>query len=311
MTVSDIGEFGLISRIVAHFPQSANSLLGPGDDAAIIRAPDGRVVASTDLLIEGRHFRLDWSSAEDIGHKAAAQSLADIVAMGADPTALIVGLACPADTEVSWTEEFAQGMAAECELVGASVVGGDLSRADSVLISVTALGDLSGRSPVTRSGARVGDRVAVAGQLGGSAAGHAVLSRGFRSPRALVESHQRPHPPYGCGPTAATLGATSMCDVSDGLVADLGHIADASGVCLEITGAPLTVTGPMADAATALGLDARHWILAGGEDHALAATFPPDVDLPEPWLVIGRVTRGRGVLVDGETYPDGGFDHFR
>jgi thiamine-monophosphate kinase len=311
VTVSDAGEFGLLARIFPRLPQGPVSLLGPGDDAAVVAAPDRRVVATTDLLLEGRHFRQDWSTPYDVGRKAAAQNLADVAAMGAVPTALLVGLACPPTTPLTWPEGFADGLRDECGLVGASVVGGDLSKSDAIVVSITALGDLSGRPPVTRSGAGPGDVVAVAGRLGWSAGGYAVLSRGFRTPRALVEAHLRPEPPYACGPAAAALGATAMCDVSDGLVADLGHVAKASRVCVEIETKVFEITRQMSDAALALGQDPLRWVLAGGEDHALAATFPAGVELPPEWLVIGRITRGEGVLVDGETYANGGFDHFR
>lgn len=311
MTVSEAGEFGLLARIFPRLPQGPATLLGPGDDAAVVAAKDGRVVATMDILLEGRHFRQDWSGPHDVGRKAAAQNLADVVAMGAVPTALLVGLACPPTLALSWPEQFADGLRDECALVGASVVGGDLVRADTIMVSITALGDLGGRAPVTRSGARGGDQVAVAGRLGWSAGGYAVLSRGFRTPRALVEAHLRPEPPYACGPGAAMLGATAMCDVSDGLVLDLGHIADASGACVELDTSVFSITRQMADAAQALGQDPMRWVLAGGEDHALAATFPSGVELPAPWLVVGRVTEGRGVLVDGEPYERGGFDHFR
>ncbi len=155
--VGDVGEFGLIERVVARFALTPDVLLGPGDDAAVIAAPDGRVVATTDVLVEGRHFRRDWSSAHEVGRKAAAQNLADIVAMGARPTALLVGLAAPADLPAAWALELADGLAEECALVGATVAGGDVVRSDTVVIAVTALGDLEGREPVTRGGARVGD----------------------------------------------------------------------------------------------------------------------------------------------------------
>nr|WP_279580832.1 AIR synthase related protein [Fodinicola feengrottensis] len=206
VSVGELGEFGLIAGILARLPQGASSLLGPGDDAAVVRATDGRVVVSTDLMLEGRHFRRDWSSGRDVGHKLAAANLADIVAMGATPTALVVGLACPADTAVDWVNDFADGLREECALVGASVVGGDVSRADVIMLSATALGDLAGVPPVTRAGARAGDAVAVAGRLGHAAAGITVLTRGFRSPRMLVEAHRRPQPPYAAGPQAAAVG---------------------------------------------------------------------------------------------------------
>jgi thiamine-monophosphate kinase len=311
VTVSDAGEFGLLARILPRLGTGPATLLGPGDDAAVLTASDGRVVASTDLLLEGQHFRQDWSGPYDIGRKAAAQNLADIVAMGAVPTGLLVGLGCPADTAIEWAEQFADGLRDEAALVGAAVVGGDTSRFSSIVVSVTALGELHGLAPVTRAGARPGDIVAVAGRLGWSAGGYAVLSRGFRTPRALVAAHQRPEPPYACGPGAARLGATAMCDVSDGLVADLGHVAAASGACVTLDSGAFTMSGQLLDAAQALGVDPLRWVLTGGEDHALAATFPPGTDLPEPWQVVGGVIEGEGVLVDGAPYPHGGFDHFQ
>src|SRR5215471_7095174 len=178
ITVDDLGEFGLIAAIKALLPVGPAQVLGIGDDAAVVRAPDRRVVATTDLLVEGRHFRRDWSGAFDIGGKAAAQNLADIAAMGATPTALLVGLATPGDLAVTWAEDLARGLADECARAGASVVGGDVVGADSVMLAVTALGDLAGRAPVTRSGARPGDLLAVAGPLGRSAAGLALLEAG-------------------------------------------------------------------------------------------------------------------------------------
>ncbi|MDQ1621161.1 MAG: thiamine-monophosphate kinase [Actinomycetota bacterium] len=310
-TVGELGEFALIDAITARLGSSAAVLLGPGDDAAIVAAPDGRVVASTDVLVEGRHFRRNWSDARDVGHRAAAANLSDIAAMGAVPTALLVGLATPPDLPASWALEMAEGLREECDLVGASVAGGDVVRSDTLVISVTALGSLEGREPVTRSGAQPGDLVAVAGRLGWAAAGLAVLTRGFRSPRVLVDALRRPAPPYAEGPRAAALGATAMVDVSDGLVSDLGHIAVASGVALRLSSDAFHVPQEFVDTARALNADPMAWLLAGGDDHALAATFPPDVDLPMAWSVVGRVEDGEGLLVDGEPYAGpGGWTSF-
>jgi thiamine-monophosphate kinase len=330
-TVAALGEFGLIKALSAWLPGQERALVGIGDDAAVLAAPDGRVVATTDFLLEGRHFRRDWSSARDIGHKAAARSLADVAAMGAVPTALLVALAVPGDLPVSWARELAAGLAAECARAGASVAGGDTARASSVLLAVTGLGDLAGRAPVLRSGAAPGDVVAVAGPLGSSAAGLALLSAGLTE-GPLVAAHLRPAPPYDAGPQAADLGATAMIDVSDGLLADLGHIADASGVLIDVSAETLRPPAPLLDAAraviqedpssrTSVGAppaspdsargQALAWVLTGGEDHALAATFPRGGALPARWRVIGEVRRGRGVLVDGQAWAGpAGWDHF-
>lgn len=283
------------------------------------------MVATTDLLVEGRHFRRDWSSAFDVGCKAAAQNLADVAAMGASPTALLVGFATPGDLPVAWAEDLARGIAEECKRAGAHVAGGDVSSADSIMIAITALGDLGGREPVTRGGARSGDRLAVAGRLGRSAAGLALLEAGRAgSERAgsgdpaapgwladLLASHRRPRPPYPCGPEAADLGATSMIDISDGLLADLNHVADASRVLIDVDSARLPADPVLQAAAGALRADWLRWVLTGGEDHALAATFPPGTGLPGHWSVIGTVREGHGVMVDSRLAEGrGGWDHF-
>jgi len=313
--IADLGEFGLIEAVTARLPQGPGVLLGPGDDAAVLAAPDGRVVVTTDLLIEDRHFRRAWSEAVDVGHKAAAQNLADVVAMGARPTALTVGLGAPADLPTAWALGLADGLRGECEPLDVSVAGGDMVASDVIVVAVTALGDLQGRAPVTRAGARVGDLVAVCGRLGWSEAGFRVLSRGFRTPRAVVEAHRRPQVPYDAGPEAAMLGATAMCDVSDGLVADVGHIASASGMLIDLDPDAVVVDEPLQQVASALGADPVEWVLTGGEDHALVATFPAGTDLPQRWRVIGTVTQASApgrVHVGGEAYGGGsGHDHFR
>lgn len=306
-----MGEFGLIARVTGRIGPATHVELGPGDDSAVVVAPDGRVVASTDMYLEGRHFRRDWSTATDIGHRVAAASLADIAAMGARATAVLVGFGAPPELETSWSDELTQGLLEECAVAGATIVGGDVVRSDEVVLSLTALGDLGGRAPVTRGGARAGDVVAIRGRLGWSAAGFAVLSRGFRSPRALVDAHRRPAPPYAAGPQAADAGATAMCDVSDGLVQDLGHLATAGGVAIDVVSGAFEVPEAFEQVAAALGgADPMAWILTGGEDHALVATFPGEASVPDGWLVVGRVSAGEGVTVDGAAYEGTGWDSF-
>jgi thiamine-monophosphate kinase len=338
-----MGEWGVIAALAGRMPAGPLTSVGIGDDGAVVGAPSGSVVAAVDLLLEGRHFRRDWSSAYDIGVKAAARSLADIAAMGAVNTALLVALAVPGELPASWPLELADGLASEAARAGAGIVGGDTARADSVLLSVTALGDLAGRRPVLRSGARPGDVIAVAGPLGRSAAGLALLSAGVAvdaAPEAvagLIAAHRRPSPPYPAGPEAAALGATAMIDVSDGLLADLGHVADASAVALDLDSSSLVTGGPLSEAAALLGREHSHskgsgsyrtdpgstpasipleWVLTGGEDHSLVATFPASTQLPSRWRVIGQVRAadgiGAGVTVDGAPHAGpAGWQHFR
>jgi len=339
-TVAALGEFGLIAALSGWLrsisPADPRTLVGIGDDAAVLAAPDGRVVASTDFLLEGRHFRRDTSSGADVGHKAAARSLIDVAAMGAVPTGLLVALAAPPDLPVTWARDLTEGLAAECARAGAAVVGGDTARAGSVLLATTVLGDLAGRAPVLRSGAAPGDLVAVTGPLGHSAAGLALLEAvtpdgtplthapAWTAP--LVAAQRRPQPPYDAGPQAADLGATAMIDISDGLLADLGHIASASGVRINLSSDRLSPGEGLQAAARLLhpffgrtehGSRPEHtralaWVLTGGEDHALAATFKPDTALPPRWTVVGQVSEGLGVLVDGQAWAgEAGWDHFR
>lgn len=371
MRLRDVSESELLARVfpvyAAARPAAWGSVpVGPGDDAAVVGAPGGTVVATTDSMVRGRDWRDEWSSAHDVGVKVAAQNLADVAAMGAVPTALLVSLVADPDLEVQWAVDLARGIAALAEQAQAPVVGGDLSSAPPgvVVVSVTALGDLRGLAPVLRSGARVGDVVAVCGTLGRSGGGLALYERGETDPdralapdaggpasalgargpalgeraqavRALMRAHRAPLPPWRAGPAAAAAGAHALIDVSDGLVTDLGRVAAASGVRVDLDGAVLRehyAAGPLA---LALGEDeALHQVLAGGEEHSLVGVFADAASLPsptdangerddatgadgirEPWRVIGRVLPEAGdgirVTVDG-TVPDArGWDHFR
>ncbi|WP_337060897.1 thiamine-phosphate kinase [Kineococcus sp. G2] len=320
MRVADLDEAELLERVLPHLPSRA--LLGPGDDAAVVAAPDARVVATTDVLVEGRDFRRDWSTGADVGWKAVAQNVADVAAMGATCTGLLIALGLPGELEVAWVEDFAAGVADACRALGAVVVGGDLSGACEVVVAVTALGDLGGRPPVLRSGARPGDVVALAGRPGRSAAGLDLLRAGRLAGPAAVEdllaAHRRPVPPAALGPAAASAGASALMDVSDGLLRDAGRIAAASGAVLDLhlTGTALGESAAELAAATGTGrATAEEWVLTGGEDHGLLACFPRHARPPAGFRVVGQVlgaVRGRSVLVDGLPRTGGtGWDHFR
>ena len=298
-TLQQLGEFAVIDRLVRGRAQPAAVVLGPGDDAAVVTAGDGRVVASTDVLVQDRHFRLDWSTPRDVGRKAIAQNAADIEAMGARATAFLVGFAAPGDTSAVDVDALVDGMWDEAGRIGAGIVGGDLVSCPQWVLSVTALGDLDGRAPVLRSGAKAGSVLAVAGELGRSAAGYSLWHKGIDGFEELRRRHLAPEPPYGRGAAAAAGGAQAMIDVSDGLVADLRHVAEASGVGIDLHTAGLVADhDALAAAAAAVGADAWSWVLGGGEDHALVACFAGRP--PAGWRVIGRVLDGPArVLVDG------------
>lgn len=301
-TLRGVGEFAVIDRLVAGRPVTAGVAVGPGDDAAVVEAPDGRVVVTTDMLVQDRHFRLDWSTPHEIGRKAIAQNAADIEAMGARITAFVVAFGAPPDTPASAAQELADGMWQEAGRVGAGIVGGDLVAAPQWVVSVTALGDLGGRTPVLRSGARPGALIAIAGELGRSAAGLALYETRIGGYDELLSRHRVPRPPYGQGRVAAEAGAQAMTDISDGLLADLGHLAAASAVVMGLDAEGLRAdVEAVTPAARAAGVDPWSLVLGGGEDHALAACF---AGAPPPgWRVIGTVRTGEAaVLVDGRPW---------
>jgi thiamine-monophosphate kinase len=299
LTLRQVGEFGMIDRLLAGRRQPPTTALGPGDDAAVVVAGDGRTVVSTDMLVQDRHFRLDWSTPADVGRKAVAQNAADIEAMGARPTAFVVAFGAPPETLAARVSALANAMWDEAGRIGAGIVGGDLVNCPQWVVAVTVLGDLAGAAPVLRAGARPGSVIAVTGELGYSAAGYAVWRSGIKGFDELRRRHLVPHPPYGQGRAAAKAGAQAMIDVSDGLVSDLRHVAQASGVGISLSTAALAADHQaLTTAAEAVGVDPWSWVLGGGEDHALVAAFAGPV--PAGWRVIGRVLDGPPrVLIDG------------
>lgn len=313
-TVAELGEFALIAAMTEGGSLGEDVLVGPGDDAAVLSVEQS-VVTTVDALVEGIHFRRDWSPARDIGRKAVAVNVADLEAMGARPRGIVVAFSAPGEVEVRWALELAAGLREEAGRAEVSLLGGDTTRARDITVVVTALGVLDGRSPVLRSGARPGDVVALGGRLGWAAAGLAVLGRGFRSPRAVVDAQRVPQVPYGQGAVAARAGASAMIDVSDGLLADLGHVAAASGVGIDVHRDALEIPEVLQSVAAATGTDPYALVLTGGEDHALAATFGSAAAVPPGWRVLGTVTQapadGPAVVVDGAPYEGpAGFDHF-
>lgn len=316
-TVGELNETRVLTRILEVLGPS-RALIGPGDDAAVLAVPDGRIVASVDTLVHGPDFRLAWTDGYALGWKAAAVNLADIAAMGARPTALLVALAMPEHTTVTFVEQLARGLREACDALapGCAVEGGDLTVSDTLTVAVTALGSLEGRAPVTRAGARAGDAIAIAGTLGAAGRGLALLFDRFRDEagapipvdlsaladleRADLEAQLRPRPPVLLGIEAARAGARAMMDVSDGLVLDASRLAAASAVGIDLD-------------AEALGSDLEH-ALTGGEDHALLAVFPEGADLPSGFRRIGTVTGDTEVRVriDGEPFGGvGGWDPYR
>ncbi|MGO4120552.1 thiamine-phosphate kinase [Arthrobacter sp. YAF16] len=332
LTVGELSESELLARIFPrlHGGDSSALLLGPGDDAAIVAAPDGRTVVSIDTQVVDQDFRLEWNNGYrttgyDVGWKAAAQNLSDINAMGARATSMVVSLTMPPDTLVSWVEDFADGMSSGIRELGApdcAVAGGDLGRGRELAVSVAILGTLDGQAPVLRSGARPGDTLALAGTAGYAAAGLALLESGTpvdglnSEQRTLMDTQCRPRPPLAAGPLAREAGATALMDISDGLVRDGARMAAASHTVLDLDPVALKELGvPLQPAASLLGAEPMDWVLAGGEDHGLLAAFPAGVQLPHGFTAIGSVeasapTDSTGVTIAGRPADTVGWDHF-
>lgn len=340
LSLADVSEGTLVDMLSSAYHPSGQRgvLLGIGDDAAVVSQPSGSVVATTDTMVKDLDWRDDWSSATDVGRKIVVQNIADVVAMGAWPTGLLVTLAADPATSLDWVLDLARAIGAEAATCGAPVVGGDLSSAPPgvVTISITALGDLHGRAPVRRGGARPGDIVAVGGSLGWSGAGLALYLRGeTTSPTRRHEEwsepekaadlvrwyHRTPSVSVASGPRAAVAGATSMIDISDGLSRDAGRIAASSWVRIALDRSVLVrgfvEASPVGEALGAeSGLDQ---VLHGGEEHSLLATFPAGIPMTfDPdcaWAVIGRVEdladgEAPVVTLDGEPLATKAWDHF-
>ena len=325
MTVGELGEAGVLARILQQLSPARAALIGPGDDCAVLESA-GETVVTTDTMIEGPDFRLAWHSGFELGWKLAATNLSDVAAMGARPTALTVALACPKDTPVALLEEISRGLDAACrELApGCGVVGGDLGQAPVVLAAVTALGSLSGRAPVSRAGASAGDIVAYTGSLGLAGLGLSLLfgecsdadgvahQSGLAELRAAHEAplcaQLSPTAPVGDGVLAADAGATAMMDVSDGLALDAERLARSSQVTLDLD--PALLEREFGEqSGVAVPLEA---MLEGGEDHGLLACFPESAQLPGGFVQIGsvRAACGAPLTVGGKPYTPRGWDPY-
>jgi len=314
-TLADVSESDLLRQIFPFFEGSPSLAVGPGDDAAVLRTGPS-TVATTDSMIRGRDWLDEWSTPADVATKLLTQNLADVAAMGANSTAILVSLVADPATSLDWVVEFARTLGTEAGNLGVVVAGGDLSSAPAgvLMVSVTALGDLEGRNPVLRNGARPGHLVAVNGTLGRSAAGLALLEGGADPQEAAggiraacLAHHLRPKAPLVAGRQAADLGASAMIDLSDGLLRDGHRIAEASGVRIALS--PAGLHEDLAVLQEAVGDAAWECLLAGGEEHSLLATFPRDV--PDGWRTIGVVEAGEGVTLDGAPQTARGWDHFR
>ena len=304
LQVAQIGEGALIAalgeifREVQNLKNQKNLLFGIGDDGAVLAPSELATVATMDLAVEDVHFKTDWSTAYQIGSKVAVANIADIYAMGGDPHSLLVGISLTGQEEVDWVLDLARGIAEEAKKVGAQVIGGDTVRGEKITIAITALGNTS--EPIYRSGAKVGDHLVISGLPGASAAGLALLKADKRDlfPE-IVTAHLQPKVDGKKAHALISAGATSMCDLSDGLLVDVTRISEASGIGLRINLDNLDLSS-LSEVGIELAVDPISWVLTSGEEHLFIATLPPSAALPEGALQIGEVIQGSGVEVIGE-----------
>jgi len=328
MQLENIGEFRLIERLAQLLPApGAEVVEGIGDDAAAIDLGDGRLlILTTDMLVEGVHFDLSYTSPRDLGYKILAVNLSDLASMGCGPGYALISLGLPSGFAVEAAEDIYRGLADCAAEWGARIVGGDTVASPQGLVFNLALSALMpSENMVTRAGAHIGDMVMVTGSLGESALGLEVLKRGVEpeddAARSCAERHLRPHPRLAAGAAAKAAGATAMIDCSDGLLADLGHICEASSTGAVVEADWLPISDAARQVAESLGLDPVQAALAGGEDYELVITMRPDeaeeaarqLDLtPVGVIVIAsegmKVTdeSGRAVTVESP-----GYEHFQ
>ncbi len=333
-TIEDLGEFGFIRSIMKgclHSPEGV--IQGIGDDCAVLGPHNGKALLfTTDLLIEDRHFLLAKTSPFELGWKAIAVNLSDIAAMGGRANHAFVSLAIPSRTGVAFLNGLYDGMKDLCHRFGANLLGGDTSSSPGGLfINVAVMGEIAVEAVLYRKGASPGDLIYVTGSLGGSAAGLKLLKGVLSGPeelrKSLVALHNRPEPRLLAGRLIAeSRAASAMIDVSDGLLADLNHICEASHAGARIFMEQLPVSRELAFLCRDQKMDPRELALHGGEDYELLFTVPREKRqiiegvMEEkgvcPITRVGEMTKGKGIRVvnkDGveEEWVSEGFDHFR
>ena len=305
-------EAGLIARLrdLFHTSFQTEVQVGIGDDAAVIKSSNNKLVATVDMAVEGIHFHKKWSSPFQIGAKLTTANLADIFAMGAVPKYLLVAAGINELNNSETVSELAKGIRSVADKFEVSVIGGDLSKSEKMTLSITALGELSDQ-PILRSGGRAGDLIYLSSLTGLSAAGLAILNRDLDRPRYVVEAHLNPKL---VAPDKLIKVATSMCDVSDGLATDAAHLANASAVNFNLSKDLISKADDfkdLAELAKELNEDVFDWILTGGEDHFFLATVDKKNESNELGIKIGIVEKGDGkLLLDGIEVKESGYQHF-
>jgi thiamine-monophosphate kinase len=312
------GEFDRIRKIAQVLGPRAGGLL---DDCALLPAGAGQLVVSTDSSVEGVHFRLDWLRLQEVGWRAAGSALSDLAAEGATPAAVLAAIVVPASASDGDLVALMEGVGAAAAAVGALVAGGDLSRGPAWIATITVLGWT--KHAITRAGARPGDGLWVTGALGGARAALEAWKRGSEPATDARNSFAHPLPRIDAGRRLALAGARAMLDVSDGLGGDARHLAEASGVAIELEVDAVPIASACLEEAGRLGISPQQFAAEGGEDFELLAALPSEFGVDEAMAFqresgialtrVGTVGPGAGVRATsaGRALALEGFDHFR
>lgn len=318
LELKDVGEFGLI-RMIAREPQGKDVVVGIGDDAAVIKMGDLFQLFTTDLLVEGDHFRIDWSTPEQIGKKAMISNVSDIAAMGGDPKYALVSLSLNSRIDADFVKGIYEGMNNMARKFGVDIIGGDTTHGKLMVINIALVGETDSDRLILRSGARPGDHIMVTGPLGGSRAGLELLLKGHEEPVSQIVKHLEP----GCRmdiSNSISRFANSMIDVSDGLASEVVHICEESGVGAIVEKDLIPLHEDTVMAGDVLNKDPYAFALGGGEDFELVFTVPGDKleQARKYGIEVGRIVeKEHGIFLrdpgrDKELIPlRGGYDHFR
>ncbi|MFP4051792.1 MAG: thiamine-phosphate kinase [Thermoplasmata archaeon] len=308
--ISDVGEFGLIERIADRVKKKEDLVKGIGDDCAVLDDGDDFTLLTTDMLVSGDHFNKNWHTPWQIGWKSMIVNVSDIAAMGGLPEWALVSVALPDDVDYEYVDEIFKGMIDASEKYDLSIIGGDTTHGDLLVINITLIGSVEKENICMRGDAEVGDLICVSGDLGKSWAGLELL-------RASEEGYTDFHLEPDCRLDLARKLAphvNAMIDVSDGLASEVNHICDESSVGASVEKEKVPISKRTKEAGEILGKDPMFWALSGGEDFELVFTIPKEnfdmIKSTKP-IIVGEITEEGRYLLNGEKKPlEGGYKHF-
>jgi len=312
MKIKQIGEFGLIDRITKK-PRKKDIIVGIGDDAAVVKTKKGLQVLTTDTLVEGDHFRLDWFTPKQIGMKAIEINVSDVAAMGGIPKYVLVSLALPKDIDVEFVDDLYEGMWKTCDKYDIEIIGGNMAHSKEIVISITLTGEVDKNNLCLRSGAKPGDFILVSGPLGNGRAGLRVFQENLKDFEKVRKAYLEPKAQLKTALEVAPF-SNSMEDISDGLASELKHICKQSKCGAIIYKDKIPVKDDVRKVAKTLGEDEYDYALFGGEDFELVFTVSKNNIKKVKGYLVGEITKDKKIILFSEGKPKNitnfGYDHF-